>query len=150
LKLIAEKTTILVPKIIKFGTDEVGATFLEVERLDGLEYGLVGDKCRMPAGKTHVAIGRCASCEKLAGVNVERYMAKAIPQLQALKSKETGLDGFVLPPPRIEEYTPGRVWALKTSTDLEFSFCHGDLARHNIMLHPGSLEVMHIYDWEHK
>ncbi|KAI1080280.1 hypothetical protein F5B20DRAFT_540102 [Whalleya microplaca] len=100
--------------------------------------------------EAHVAEGRCAECQGIATANVDAYMRTVvIPQLQALRAGETGLDGFVLPPPRIEQSDAREVWLPKRAPESDaYVFCHGDLAQHNIMADPASLELMCIYDWE--
>jgi hypothetical protein len=151
LKLIAVKTTIPVPEVVKFGEDDNGAMFLAVQRIDGIEYAVAGDECRMPVEKRHVAGGPCATCQSTADINVEAYITTVVlPQLKQLRSDHIGLAGLVLPPPRILEYDNRDVWSPRQSSKADgYVFCHGDLARHNIMLDPQDLKVKCIYDWEH-
>lgn len=151
LELLARmRTTIPVPRVISYGKDTRGLAYLEVERIEGLECGDVGKECRMPDNRKHNHGGECEECANIAYDNVDRFITdEVLPQLQQLKSNTTGLNGFVLPPPRILETQSRLYWEPKTSTAEEYVFCHGDLARHNIMVSAETLEVISIYDWEH-
>ncbi|KAK6207709.1 hypothetical protein QIS74_12790 [Colletotrichum tabaci] len=74
---------------------------------------------------------------------------KVIPQLRLLRSNKTGLNGVVIPPPRIEQFDCRDVWPpKKSSKGEECVFCHGDLTRSNILLDPNTLMVKSIIDWE--
>lgn len=149
LELISKRTTIPVPRVISFGTSEDGTTYLEVERIFGIELNWVEAQCRMPLGRTHTDQGPCKVCYDIALSNTKHFIETVVlPQLAMLKSNATGLNGFVLPPPWVLEYDKRTHWAPKTSDLAEFVFCHGDLAAHNIMVHPETLHVLSIYDWE--
>lgn len=104
----------------------------------------------MPEGKSHVATGKCLACEQIVAENVNYFIEETvIPSLQRLKSSWTGLDGFVLPSPRIEQHDRRDSWAPKqSSVPDEYVFCHGELSRTNIMVHPTTLKVISIVDWE--
>lgn len=150
LELLAQRTTIPVPRVIWYGKDCNGLVRLEVGRIDGLECGDVEKKCRMPAGRKHNDGGECYKCADIAFRNVDCFITDhVLPQLQQVKDNVTGLNGFVLPPPRIVETHPRPSWKPKTSTEKEYVLCHGDLARHNVMVSPETLEVICIFDWEH-
>ena len=73
-----------------------------------------------------------------------------LPVLAKLRSNETGLDGFVLPPPWVVESVDTRpYWEVKTSLDKEFVFTHGDLNPSNLIIDPDTLKVKAVVDWEH-
>ncbi|KAF1949140.1 hypothetical protein CC80DRAFT_497724 [Byssothecium circinans] len=150
LKFISKRTTIPVPRLISYGKSDDGTMYLEVERILGIELNLVGDQCRMPKARAHTDHGPCDSCRGIAKGNAERFIEnEVLPQLSLLRSDTTGLDGFVLPPPWVLEYDKRTHWATKTSAPREYVFCHGDLMDHNIMVHPETLHVLSIFDWEH-
>ncbi|KAF2177017.1 hypothetical protein K469DRAFT_810538, partial [Zopfia rhizophila CBS 207.26] len=79
-------------------------------------------------------------------VTIERIYGITLDSLRQLTSNVTGLDGFILPPPRITETVPRVAWQPITLDIEEFVFIHGDLARHNIMVSPKTLEVTYIFD----
>jgi tRNA A-37 threonylcarbamoyl transferase component Bud32 len=148
--LVAERTTIPVPRVLYCGTDENDVMYLEVERVEGIVCEDVGEKCRMPLDRAHTVHGRCSECEKMAFENVNNFIeTEVIPQLKNLTSNQTGLHGFVLPPPRIEQFDNRATWSPKQSSrGQEYVFCHGDLSRSNIILDPDTLGVKCIIDWE--
>lgn len=77
-----------------------------------------------------------------------------LPQLSQLRSKERGISGFVMPPswlsPDLEPPWVGmssfHTWPLEHAA---YVFQHGDLAAHNILIDPLTLEVTALIDWEH-
>jgi hypothetical protein len=151
LALVAKLTTIPVPRVLFCGQDERGVMRLEVERKDGLLCDTVGEECRMtPDWGGHSARGRCSECEKIAFCKVSIFIETTVlPQLKTLTSTETGLNGFVLPPPRIEEYDRRDIWLPKQAPQgQKYVLCHGDFSRSNILLDPMTLDVMCIIDWE--
>lgn len=150
LTLISERTTIPVPKVLSYGKNNDGTAYLETELILGIECDRVGDECRMSKERAHNDGGPCSSCDKIAKTNTQRFILDEIlPQLEMLKSSTTGLNGFVMPPPWVLEFDTRPQWAPKMSDDLEYVFCHGDLAAHNIMVHPETFHVLGIFDWEH-
>jgi aminoglycoside phosphotransferase (APT) family kinase protein len=150
LKLIKEKTSIPVPTILSFGTHEDGTAYLVTERISGIEFDIVGDQCRMPEGQDHNYGGPCNNCEMIAKAKAQRFIEETmLSQLATLKSDTTGLNGFVLPPRPILEYDKRLDWAPMKSDHLEYVFTNGDLAAHNIIVHPETLEVVSVFDWEH-
>jgi hypothetical protein len=150
LQLIAKETTIPVPKFINFGYDANGLASLETERLPGIILEEIKKQCRMRMGKRHVEEGLCEKCGNIAKQNAQKFInEKVLPQLEKLQSTTTGLNGFVLPPPWILEHDKRLHWEPKTAGSASYIFCHGDLAAHNIMVDPETLEVIGIFDWEH-
>lgn len=152
LNLIRQYTSIPVPEVLDYGVDDMGRTFVTMERIYGITLESIGKECRMPSSgrKAHVSRGECETCADIANANADSFITNyVLPQLQQLTSYVTGLDGFVLPPPRIVETVPRAAWQPITSDKKKFVFIHGDLARHNIMVSPETLEVTCIFDWEH-
>ena len=152
LNLVKEYTTIPVPRLLDSGVDNQGRTFVTMERIYGIELKDIGNECRRPASgqRPHVSHEKCKTCADIANKNADNFITNfVIPQLQQLTSYETGLNGFVLPPPRITETIPKGTWQSITSAGEPFRFIHGDLARHNIMVSPETLKVTCIFDWEH-
>jgi len=150
LLLVAARTSIPVPEVVRLGEHANGALFLETERVYGIEASEVRNKCRAPPGHEHVAFGECTVCENDAATKVNNFIQTIVlPQLQALTSNMTGLDGFLCPPQRILEYDSRPTWESRQATSGEhFVFCHGDLSRMNIMLDERTLDVVSILDWE--
>lgn len=152
LNLVRQYTSIPVPEVLDYGVDNMGRTFVTMKRIHGLTLDSIGKECRMPSSgrKAHVLHGECKTCADIAHANADSFITNyVLPQLRQLTSNVTGLDGFVLPPPRITETVPRAAWQPITSDTEEFVFIHGDLARHNIMVSPKTLEVTYIFDWEH-
>lgn len=123
---------------------------LVLQRISGITASEVVEQCRKPQGRSHVDSGRCSGCEEIVADKVNSYIeGTVIPELQKLTSSWTGLNGFVLPSPRIEQYDCRDAWAPKqSSAPNDYVFCHGDLSRTNIMVHPTILDVVCIIDWE--
>ncbi|KAM5442677.1 hypothetical protein MferCBS31731_002060 [Microsporum ferrugineum] len=132
LTFIAANTTIPVPKILSFGK-VWGAYQLEMERVNGKP------------------LDRLREGREEALRNTEDFITTLVlPQLRALKSSTIGsLGGVVIPPNRITTRDKRAYWPQKSSTEREYSFCHNDLAQHNIMINVDTLQVEAIIDWEH-
>ncbi len=72
-----------------------------------------------------------------------------LSQLPTLTSKTLGaLCGSVIPPVRVTGRDRRPVWDNRTAKIDRYVFCHNDLARHNVMVHPKIWEVLAIIDWE--
>jgi hypothetical protein len=100
LQLISKRTTIPVPRLISFGSNDDGTAWIETERVHGgVWLDVVRDQCRMPTGKKHVEDGNeCDECDRIARANARRFIAdEVLPQLNSLTSDTTGLDGVVIP-----------------------------------------------------
>ena len=148
LRLVAEKTTIPVPKVIGVGKDDNGLAYIETELLPGIVLEKIKDQCWMQ--ECHVKEGPCEQCSSIAKKNTSRFIIEEVlPQLGKLRHTTTGLDGFLLPPPWILEYDKRTYWKPNSTNSTSYVFCHGDLAAHNIMIDPKSLNVVGIFDWEH-
>jgi hypothetical protein len=151
LELIATNTTIPVPKVLSCKKDDRGVMRLEMERKSGIVCKDVGQECRMTPGQDdHADHGFCLRCEEIAFAKVNAFVETVVlPQLRNMTSSKTGLNGFVIPPPRIEQLYERDVWVSKQApSGEEYVFGHYDLSRSNILLHPRTLDVECIVDWE--
>jgi len=83
-------------------------------------------------------------------LNAGRFITTTvIPQLQSLKSHTMGVViGTVILPDRITGHGDREKWPVRSECTPNFSFCHNDLAQHNIMINPDTLQVEAIIDWE--
>ena len=131
LEFIAARTTIPVPKVIRFeriwGTNQ-----LVMERIYG------------------VPLSHLANNKAQALLNAQTFIhTTVLPQLRSLKSTTSGaLTGAVIPPPRLMPNIERTDWPIKTARTPIFTFCHNDLAQHNILMDPDTLQVQAIIDWE--
>ncbi|KAL2068979.1 hypothetical protein VTL71DRAFT_15317 [Oculimacula yallundae] len=152
LKLIGERTTIPVPKVLDVGHD-INGTYFIAERVQGVNLREVKSVCRqslenglIPKGHTKRC---CKACEDIAVRNAESFITQImIPQLKALRSSKTGLNGTVIPSPWVTESDRRHIWPCKTSPTPCFVFCHGDLGPQNILCDPRTLQVSYVVDWE--
>jgi hypothetical protein len=124
---------------------------LEMERKNGIVCKDVGQKCQITPGQDdHADHGTCLQCEDIAFAKVNAFVATVVLlQLRNMTSSKTGLNGFVIPSPRIEQFHERDVWASKhTLSSKRHVLGHHDLSRSNIQLHPKTLDVEYIVDWE--
>ncbi|KAF2241867.1 hypothetical protein BU26DRAFT_524992 [Trematosphaeria pertusa] len=150
LDFLGANTTVPTPKLYEHGCDSRGRYYVTMERIQGTPLSEIGNQCRQPNGVQHVRTGRCQACQQIADENADAFIqSNVLPQLRSLQSNKTGFDGFVLPPPRIVETRTRESWPVKTSKSKKYSLIHGDLARHNIMMSPSTLQVEKLFDWEH-
>jgi aminoglycoside phosphotransferase len=76
--------------------------------------------------------------------------------LKSLRSKKPGIPGttFICPQYRVfRDWRKHSVWKVKDDVELEegeedFVFCHNDLAQHNVIVDPETLNIKAIIDWE--
>lgn len=150
LEYLRQHTTIPVPAPFETGYDAQGRYFVTMERIYGVPLNQIGKECRVPKDSQHVSSGPCFACADMAYYNADVFITHTvIPQLSALTSTTTGFNGFALPPPRILEYDNSRdSWPTRTSATHEYCLVHGDLAAHNVMMDPRTLQVACIFDWE--
>ncbi|KAJ0158189.1 hypothetical protein CTA2_12127 [Colletotrichum tanaceti] len=150
LRFVKDSTNIPVPQVLHCGLDDDGVMSLTVESVDGIVCENVGDSCRMPPEKAHNTLSECLECQKLGFENTNTFIETTVlPQLRSLRSNQTGLDGLVIPPPRIVKFDDRASWTpKKSSLGKPYVFCHGDLSRSNIILDRETLQVKCIVDWE--
>lgn len=131
LEFIAENTYIPVPQVVSFKQID-GAYELVLDRVSGIQLSEMGsDKAE-------------------AAENAKNYITSTVlPQLACLTSLRMGnLNGVVIPPARITSADKRPWWPSRFSSSEIFVFCHNDLAQHNIIIDPRTLEVAAIIDWE--
>ncbi|TQN67571.1 hypothetical protein CSHISOI_07869 [Colletotrichum shisoi] len=149
LQLIRDFTNIPVPKVVSYGNDQDGLWYLETELITkSVRCDMAGDSCRMPhLHNTHS--GYCLQCATIAKNNADNFVRETVlPQLRALTSNTTGLEGFVNPPGWVLEYDKRQEWPVKKSVTRDFVFCHHDLTSYNILLDWQTLDVKAVIDWE--
>lgn len=134
LKIVAENTTIPVPKLLEHGCHPDGRRFLVTERIDGVTLdSLLRSGCLMQGEKKHTNGTPCKECTDKAYSNAITFIeGLVLPQLAKLKSRERGTDGFVMPPswlaPSFAPWTNKRNWKTFPLHTAEYVFQHGDLA----------------------
>lgn len=161
LDLIREKTNIPVPKVLERGYNEDFGNYLKLEWADGIDlFDIVdgrsaGASCLMTPGQAgHSSSGRCDLCRATAMENANLFVHEVVyPALEGLRSRQTGLNGIVIPPPWIADDDRREHWPVKTSdyaadAGQPFVLCHGDLSYHNMRIDPTTLEVKWLLDWE--
>ncbi|KAL6716766.1 hypothetical protein ACLMJK_006334 [Lecanora helva] len=133
LRFIAARTTIPVPKVISFKR-VWGAYQLVMERIRGVSLDCIKGVER-----------------ELAVRNAEMYITSTVlPQLKSLESSTMGalIGGIILPNRNISYSSDQGPSSVGSESEQLFTFCHNDLAQHNIMMDPDSLQVVAIIDWE--
>ncbi|MCJ1350015.1 hypothetical protein MMC31_008258 [Peltigera leucophlebia] len=132
LEYIAANTEIPVPEVLSF------------EKIDG-SYHLVVERL-WATPLSQLEENRAEALE-----NTKTFINTVVlPQLAQLRSNKLGnLNGVVIPPDRITNKDPRPWWPPQTSSTDEFVFCHNDLAQHNILVDPDTLQVDAIIDWEY-
>ncbi|KAL8951317.1 MAG: hypothetical protein Q9222_002704 [Ikaeria aurantiellina] len=143
---IARNTTIPVPRFVDWSVDGDGVASLTMEKQDGRMMD-----CLMRDLEDDVKL---TDEEKLTlQRNVDSFLTSTVlPQLAKLRSKTMGQLGGVLfshptisgEPARFAKAAP----SFQATTE-GYHYCHGDLAQHNVMIKPDSLEVLCLIDWEY-
>lgn len=114
--------------------------------------------CQQLGGGIHTndSTTPCTVCKETAETNGLNFIQHTVlPQLEALKSKTRGIDGFVMPPSWIapDALPPWRGNLAPLSTlPLEeplYHFVHGDIGTHNIIMDVATLQVKALIDWEY-
>jgi hypothetical protein len=133
-----------------------GRRYLVTERIRGVTLKKLRDfSCSRPEGLQHMQDIPCTLCSEQAYSNALRFVTDdVLPQLTKLKSKERGINGFVMPPswlaPDCDAPWKGKKhWKTLPQQEAEYVFQHGDLAAHNIMMDPKTLQVKALIDWEY-
>ncbi|KAL8827232.1 MAG: hypothetical protein Q9170_007094 [Blastenia crenularia] len=143
---ISQNTTIPVPRFVNWSVDDDGVASLVVELLDGrMMDWLMNDLLDgvQLTGEEKTTLQR----------NVDSFVEDTVlPQLGDLRSKMMGqLGGVLFSPPAISEAGPRFTKAplARHATTERYVYCHNDLAPHNIVIKPDSLEVLCLIDWEY-
>lgn len=109
----------------------------------------------MSEGKKHTDKTPCQTCSDTAYSNADDFISRTVmPQLKNLTSHCRGMDGFVMPPrwlsPDLQPpWTGKRSWSTLPLQRPEYVLQHGDLAAHNIIIDPITLQVKALIDWEY-
>ncbi|KAF2254765.1 hypothetical protein BU26DRAFT_144847 [Trematosphaeria pertusa] len=151
LRLLSEKTSIPVPRLIAAGQDEDGLCYLVTEYIHGSVRGdMAALECRMPQLHLSSQAGSpCAVCEGIVRANANQFVRKQVlPQLRSLKSETTGLGGIVIPPRWVSESDTRETWPVLSSRQADFVFCHHDLVLHNMLFCTQTLDVLALVDME--
>ncbi|KAJ4525226.1 hypothetical protein HRR83_000903 [Exophiala dermatitidis] len=129
-KLVAERTTIPVPKPLRLEYIE-GCLAMTSELVDGVPFSSLAPHIRSL-------------------LYLDDYVQTfVLPQLKLLKSHTYGtIDGAVLPPRRVFDNYPGRQWFPRKSKEEEYHFTHNDLSQHNFLCDRHTGEVIAVIDWE--
>ncbi|KAL5325290.1 hypothetical protein ACEPPN_006415 [Leptodophora sp. 'Broadleaf-Isolate-01'] len=147
LQFIKENTAIPVPAVSDVGEGKDGY-YLTMEFFDSIPLDEIGDRCHMPSKPDHTA-RNCERCRQLAGVNAAKFVQGVLsPELERLRSTQTGLSGTIIPPPWIIEHDRREEWTVKESCTPDFVFHHGDFGPHNVMMNSKTLKVLCVFDWE--
>jgi len=131
LQFIASATTIPVPKFLDL-YEENGVLHLKTEYVPGRML----DKIGSDVVTKHV---------------INYVESTVLPQLRNLRRCTVGsVDETlpVIPPSRITYRDKRPIWPRRTSPTADFVFCHNDLAQHNILVDPETMQVTAIIDWE--
>lgn len=156
LKLVSDKTTIPVPRLLEHGELPDGRRYLVTEFIDGLTLKEMNSQsCLIQAGQKHTEGTPCKTCSDQAYSNALDFITGIVlPQLAKLKSRQRGIDGFVMPPswlaPDAQPPWKGKKsWKTIPLKEPEYVFQHGDIAPQNIILDRQTLQVKALIDWEH-
>ncbi|RCI12783.1 hypothetical protein L249_0726 [Ophiocordyceps polyrhachis-furcata BCC 54312] len=131
LKFIRANTNIPVPEVLE-AYDDNGSFVLITQRLFGVPMS------QLPLDSQAIVVKE-----------VERHLQS----LRTLRSNRTGgPSGILCPPPRATQYFPGdTAWSAADVPGPGFNlvFCHCDLSQSNIIVHPLTLKIEGIIDWEY-
>ncbi|KAF5870825.1 putative protein kinase-like domain protein [Botrytis fragariae] len=156
LKLVSQKTTIPVPRLLDYGVNPDGTRYLVTELIDGVNLDkLRALGCRITTGQKHTEEASCDTCVCRAYANAINFVENTVlPQLSTMKSHTRGIVGFVMPPAwlPIDTQKPwkGRKgpWKTLPLATPEYVFQHGDLAAHNLLIDMETLQPKALIDWE--
>ncbi|KAK9444018.1 Protein kinase-like domain protein [Metarhizium brunneum] len=155
LKLVSQQTTIPVPKLLEHGKYMDGRRYLVTELIDGVTLDEFPSRpCSKPKGEKHADGTSCKICSNLAYSNALKFIEDTVlPQLARLKSQNRGIDGFVMPPNWLDPARPPwkgkKHWETLPLEKPEYVFQHGDIAAHNLMMDPQTLQPKALIDWEY-
>lgn len=143
------------PRLIDFGIHPNGRRYLITERIDGFTLDTLLKKgCPLTGPSKHTNKIPCKTCQEKAYSNALEFIRNTVlPQLANLKSQQRGICGFVMPPQWLNyAFAPWKghePWKTHRSEKAQYTFQHGDLAAHNILMNPQTLEVAALIDWEY-
>lgn len=132
LRYLRAKTTIPVPELLDVQTLN-GLVYLKMAWVSGAVE--LGD---IPAARMDAAIATVSA----------QLESHVLPQLRNLQSNRMGS-----PDPELPTIPPRRFWVWKESRVWpsipgKYTFCHLDLDRQNILVHPETYKIVAIIDWE--
>ncbi|KAF2179930.1 hypothetical protein K469DRAFT_594130, partial [Zopfia rhizophila CBS 207.26] len=80
LNLVRQYTSILVPEVLDYGVDEIGRTFVMIERIYGITLESIGKECWMPSSerKAHVSRGECKTCADITHTNANSFITSYV------------------------------------------------------------------------
>ncbi|KAI9048943.1 hypothetical protein LZ554_006793 [Drepanopeziza brunnea f. sp. 'monogermtubi'] len=155
LKLVSQQTSIPVPKLLDYGEHPDGRRYLVTELVPGVTLNSIKKRgCSMAIGKEHTEDTPCGTCWKQASMNALQFIENTVlPQLAKMTSHQRGIDGFVMPPswlsPDMSPPWKGKeAWETLPLAKPDYVFQHGDLASHNLMMDPETLQPTALFDWE--
>ncbi|TGO30228.1 hypothetical protein BPAE_0007g01090 [Botrytis paeoniae] len=156
LKLVSQKTTIPVPRLLDHGVNPDGTRYLVTELVSGVNLNkLHALGCRVTADKKHTEEASCDTCGRRAYSNAINFVENTVlPQLSTMKSHTRGIDGFVMPPAwlPIDTQEPWKrrkgPWKTLPLATPEHVFQHGDLAAHNLLIDTETRQPKALIDWE--
>ncbi|MCJ1274969.1 hypothetical protein MMC21_002768 [Puttea exsequens] len=137
LSYISQNTTIPVPRVLQW-----------VEK-DG-RCALVTERMKNVVNASELMHELADNERDILARNVTTFVEEIVlPQLRNLRSNKLGgLCGHVLPCPLISDGHKRR-FESRTIPREEYVFCHGDLAKRNIMVNRQSLQPVAVVDWEY-
>lgn len=152
LDFIRNNTTISVPRVLETGESADG-TYLTVERAPGIQLDLVGAQCHRLPSRTYNPHDhqseKCEACQNIANSVAAAFIKNTmLPQLAALRSEVSSLNGVVIPPPWVNEFDRRPEWKTKVSKHQDFVFSHGDLGPQNLLFDPAMMKISSVVDWE--
>ncbi|KND86170.1 hypothetical protein TOPH_09207 [Tolypocladium ophioglossoides CBS 100239] len=156
LQLVSQMTTIPVPQLVDHGTHPDGRRYLVTKYIEGVILKQFPQRgCSRLEGQKHTDQVPCETCSDQAYSNALKFVQDTVlPQLANLKSQHRGIYGFVMPPswlcPDLQPPWKGKTsWKTLSSDVDEYIFQHGDLAAHNLLMDPQTLQVKALIDWEY-
>lgn len=145
------------PKLLKHGEYSDGRRYLITELVKGVPLDQFRRRaCSKPQGQHHTndTSTPCETCSNQAYSNALEFIERTVlPQLANLKSQSRGIDGFVMPPSWLSPIQPPfkgkKYWETLRLDKPDYVFQHGDIAAHNIMMDPQTLQPKALFDWEY-
>lgn len=143
------------PKLLGHGVHPDGRQYLVTEFIEGITLNQLSQlQCSFLGEQHYGSSSPCKTCLEQASSNALDFIQEIVlPQLAQLKSRQRGLEGFVMPPQwlaaDIRPGWKGHRWETLPLDEAKYVFQHGDLAPHNIMIDPQTLQVKALIDWEY-